>query len=149
MSFSYPVEGLEAAPLEAKDDKSEVSSANELKSSVESVNIEDVLLWLDDKNAEAARRSSSKSETVNKELPIDLVTSEAVDNCTDNQSSEQNPDSNEPEIETKITWNRFHGKIWVMPTNLFVSSKTYLTNWKSLMKLSTMPMMMIIRNRLE
>ena len=99
MSFSYPVEGLEAAPLEAKDDKSEVSSANELKSSVESVNIEDVLLWLDDKNAEAALRSSSKSETVNKELPIDLVTSEAVDNCTDNQSSEQNPDSNEPEIE--------------------------------------------------
>ena len=109
MSFSYPVEGLEAAPLEAKDDKSEVSSANELKSSVESVNIEDVLLWLDDKNAEAALRSSSKSETVNKELPIDLVTSEAVDNCTDNQSSEQNPDSNEPEIEDeKITWNCSH-----------------------------------------
>ena len=108
MSFSYPVEGLEAAPLEAKDDKSEVSSANELKSSVESVNIEDVLLWLDDKNAEAARRSSSKSETVNKELPIDLVTSEAVDNCTDNQSSEQNPDSNEPEIKPKFSWNCSH-----------------------------------------
>ena len=85
------------APLEVKDDiKSVVSSAKELRSSFESVNIEEVRLWFDDKKAEAALRSSSRSETVNKELPIDLVISEAVDNCTDNQSSEQNPDSNEP-----------------------------------------------------
>lgn len=93
------MEDLEApAPLEVKDDKSVVSSAKELRSSFESVNIEEVRLWfvVDDKKAEAALRSSSRSETVNKELPIDLVISEAVDNCTDNQSSEQKPDSKEP-----------------------------------------------------
>ena len=90
------MEDLEA-PLEVKEDiKSVVSSAKELRSSFESVNIEEVRLWFDDKKAEAALRSSSRSETVNKELPIDLVISEAVDNCTDNQSSEQKPDSNEP-----------------------------------------------------
>jgi len=57
---------------------------------VESVNIEDVLLsLLEDKKAEAALRSSSKSETVSSELPIDLVAeAEHFDICmVDNQSS--------------------------------------------------------------
>ena len=65
------------------------SSAKELRSSVESVNIEDVLLLLEDKKAEAALRSSSKSETVRRELPIDLVAeAEQFDICiVDNQSS--------------------------------------------------------------
>ena len=44
---------------------------------------------LEDKKAEAALRSSSKSETVNSELPIDLVAeAEHFDICmVDNQSS--------------------------------------------------------------
>ena len=52
--------------------------------------IEDVLLGLlDDRKAEAALRSSSRSETVKSELPIDLVAgAEQFDICIlDNQSS--------------------------------------------------------------
>jgi len=52
------------------------------------------------KKAEAALRSSSRSETVSKDDPIDLVAAEHDDSCVDNQSStvptEQNPDSHDP-----------------------------------------------------
>ena len=50
-----------------------MSAASEDRSSVESVKTEDVLLFVDDKKAEAARRSSSRSETVRRELPMDRV----------------------------------------------------------------------------
>lgn len=85
------------------------SSARELRSSVESVKMDEALLALDgqdDKNAEAALKSSSRSETVSSELPIDLVALEQVDNCRDSQSStskeEQNPDSHEPRLLCSI-----------------------------------------------
>ena len=128
------MEGLEAAPLEVKEDKSVLSSAKELRSSFESVNIEEVRLWFDDKKAEAALRSSSRSETVNKELPIDLVISEAVDNCTDNQSSEQNPDSNEPRRFHKYMLEELEVILEAEEPNLkkktmYKKSGTVFTNW--------------------
>ena len=111
ISFSYPVEvvtlgaellaSAEATAADIRKSSGPMASASELRSSVESVKMEDVRLLVDDKNAEAALRSSSRSDTVNKELPIDLVAAEHEDNCMEvNQSStvptEQNPDSQEP-----------------------------------------------------
>ena len=57
--------------------------------------MEDVRLLVEDKKAEAARKSSSRSDTVSNDDPMDLV--EVVDNCILNQSStEKNPDSQLP-----------------------------------------------------
>ena len=70
-------------------------SASELKSSVESVKMEEVRLLVEDKNAEAALKSSSRSETVSRELPMERV--EVVESCMESQSStEKNPDSQLP-----------------------------------------------------
>ena len=57
--------------------------------------MDEVRLLVDDKNAEAARKSSSKSDTVSSELPMDRV--DVVESCMDSQSStEKNPDSQLP-----------------------------------------------------
>ena len=57
--------------------------------------MDEVRLLVDDKNAEAARKSSSKSDTVSSELPMDRV--DVVESCMESQSStEKNPDSQLP-----------------------------------------------------
>ena len=57
--------------------------------------MEEVRLLVEDKNAEAALKSSSRSETVSRELPMERV--EVVESCMESQSStEKNPDSQLP-----------------------------------------------------
>ena len=70
---------------------------------MESVKIEEVLLVVDRK-AEAARKSSSRSDTVKRDEPIDLVAdADAEDKWIEDSMSqsstvptEQNPDSHDP-----------------------------------------------------
>ena len=83
--------------------------------------MDEVRLLVDDKNAEAARKSSSKSDTVSSELPMDRV--DVVESCMDSQSStEKNPDSQLP--------RRFH--IWSEATSedSWKTMKLRIHNWK-------------------